>query len=358
MKLLTTLLFFLPSFLSAQYVEIDLTKPDLVDQSISADHKGVKIKNMIPHITYKIKIASQQFEVTPLPIPTAAANVNGCDAIKADLGIIRDELMSIKDEVKYFDYLKNMKKKAEDATKAKVTADAALAPCLQEFYKDVDAITALTNSVTYDFAFDVKKNMIITVSVEKQDDRERTFVFRTPDDSPWLIHWGFTYQPNLISKQDHFFVKSIPNTTDSFSVTKKHRSTSNVWENISPTVMFTYPFDFCWSKKKNADIKGGISGILSTNFSSFSAGAGLSLVVKHNVALGTGIMFTQKHVLKGEYKDDGTEIVQQNLSFDQLHERKWMPELFFTIAFRFDRNPFSGNNTQTSTSPVTPQPSR
>lgn len=88
----------------------------------------------------------------------------------------------------------------------------------------------------------------------------------------------------------------------------------------------------------------GLSGIASVNFNSLSAGVGFSFLVGQNLALGTGVMFTQKDILKEEYKDDGTEVVKENLSFEQLHDKLWMPELYFTIGFRFDKNPFAGKD--------------
>ncbi|MEQ9414055.1 MAG: hypothetical protein RIF39_09500, partial [Cyclobacteriaceae bacterium] len=120
-------------------------------------------------------------------------------------------------------------------------------------------------------------------------------------------------------------------------------SQSKFWENVSPTIIFTYPFT-----KKERDIKVGFSAIASTDFKSLSGGAGLSAIIGNNIVIGSGVHFSQKYVLRGEYKDDGTQVIKSNLDFEQLHEKRWGPEIFLTIGFRFDKNPFSGEGDKDS----------
>ncbi len=156
----------------------------------------------------------------------------------------------------------------------------------------------------------------------------------------WLVYYGFTYQPNIISRYDNYFSKKLPGT-DSFAVRKLNGDQSKFWENLSPTVMFTYILG-----NKYRDIKFGLSGIAATNFSSFSAGFGASMVIGYNFNIGAGVMFTQKNVLNGMYKEGDT--IRENLSFDQLHTKKWGPEVFFSLGFRFDKNPFSKSSSSGS----------
>ncbi len=104
--------------------------------------------------------------------------------------------------------------------------------------------------------------------------------------------------------------------------------------------MFSYPVT-----NKEGDSHLAFSAIAATNFSTFSAGAGVSAIIGENVALGTGIMFTQKYVLNGIYKEG--DIIKTNLTYEQLHEKKCGPEIYFTIGLRFDKNPFG---TQKNTS--------
>jgi hypothetical protein len=190
--------------------------------------------------------------------------------------------------------------------------------------------------------FKLKNNQTITVTVKRQSkDTTITWIriFKTPQKSPWIIHFGFTYQPNIVSRYDQFFSKEDTSTASRYTVTKKNGNQSKFWENISPTIMFSYPFT---NKKGESHL--AFSAIVATNFSTFSAGTGLSYIIGENVALGTGIMFTQKYVLNGIYKEG--DIIKSNLTFEQLHEKKWGPEIYFTIGLRFDKNPFTGSTQQ------------
>ncbi len=197
----------------------------------------------------------------------------------------------------------------------------------------------LINTTTYvkSLQFELRNNQTITVKVTGNGSTW-TKIFKTAEKSPWLIHYGFTHQPNVVSKYEQYYADPI-GKTDSFYVAKKNTSATKFWENISPTIMFTYPFG-----KKRHDVELGFTAIASTNFSSFSGGFGFSAIVGTNVIVGTGVNFSQKYVLKGEYKTDGTQVIRENLAFDQLHEKKWGPEIYLTLGFRFDKNPFSGES--------------
>jgi len=86
---------------------------------------------------------------------------------------------------------------------------------------------------------------------------------------------------------------------------------------------------------------------LSLNFASetgiVNVMAGPSLLIADNVSLSGGLVFTQKNVLMGKYKDG--DVVKENLEFDQLHDKKYMLEWFFSLAIRFDTNPFAKKET-------------
>ena len=64
----------------------------------------------------------------------------------------------------------------------------------------------------------------------------------------------------------------------------------------------------------------------------FGAMFGPSLVIGDNLTINTGISFLQKYKLKGQYKTDGTQVIKDNLSFDQLHDKIWTYDMFFSIG--------------------------
>ena len=314
------------------------------EESISKNTKQtLTIKNMLPNpkypYTYKIDVVENTI---PLFNKATSGLASGNCPSTSELTAFNDaytNLMNVTSEDAVEGFVDALK---TEMAKPEVQLQKG---CI----KNATALIGRTSAEIELTAFDLKDNQVITVSVIRTEKGKEpikfTKIYKTPVKTKWLIHYGFTYQPNIVSKYDQFFSKQIPKTQDSFSITKMNGNQTKFWENLSPTIMFTYPFT-----KKERDIQFGFSAIASTNFSSFSAGAGMSAIIGYNVSIGTGVMFTQKNVLKGEYAE--SDIIRSNLNFDQLHSKKWGPEIYFTIGLRFDKNPFSGSAT-TDTTPTT-----
>lgn len=338
-KIILTSLLLITFFFSHAQLKFNLKNFLPGEEAISKNTKQViSIKNMLPNpkysYTYKVDVVENK--VPPFSAKDAGLQAGNCPAALNAFSTAYGNLMNATSE----DAVEGLVKALQtELDKPEVQAEEGC----KKMGNELIARTSREIDLT---AFDFKDNQIITISViRKEKDKDPvtfTKVYKTPVKTKWLIHYGFTYQPNVVSKYDQFFSKQIPNTQDSFSINKMNGNQTKFWDNLSPTIMFTYPFT-----KKDQDIQFGFSAIASTNFSSFSAGAGFSGIVGYNVAIGTGIMFTQKNTLKGEYKE--ADIVRSNLTFDQLHVKKWGPEFYFTIGLRFDKNPFSGSSTPAPT---------
>lgn len=308
---------------------IDLSKPILI------------LKNLIPDKEYRYEI-----ELTEEKIPifdfAKLASGNKCDEDDINKKFKEDynNLLNTNSESEVPRLIEELKKEIEMLKKEDMNKYGYCIFMGTELLKK----TVLQK----DLLFSLRNNQTITIKVSRKtkiDNKDTTItwtkIFKTPHKSPWIIHFGFTYQPNIISKYDQFFSKEDTSNAGKYTITKKSGSQSKFWENISPTIMFSYPFT-----NKKGDSHLAFSAIAATNFSTFSAGTGLSYIIGENVALGTGIMFTQKYVLNGNYKEG--DIIKTNLTFDQLHEKKWGPEIYFTIGLRFDKNPFTGSSNKSS----------
>lgn len=163
--------------------------------------------------------------------------------------------------------------------------------------------------------------------------KEWEFIFSTPGQR-WKVFYGFTYSPDLISAEDTYFTQSMEDTT-TFQVTKGRNSgNKSVYKNLTPTVMFTYMLT-----RKDSDFKGAAVGGVSLDLSKLSAMVGGALVIGDNLSLNAGIIFREKDRLINKYSDG--QVIQEALEYDQLHEKIWQPEVFFSIGFRFSKNPFS-----------------
>jgi len=318
-------------------IVFDLSNKISSTQTIDLNKKGITFINLVPgkREQYSFSINMKEDPIPPFTVSTTSASA--CD--NADQSL-KDALIGVENS-QFEDSVDSYVKKLKTEIKK---LSAANQPC-------IDLCNAWIAKTTYTqpFLFNLKNNQTITVTVarkfktkEKKDTSATwTQTFKTPEKSPWLTHFGFTYQPNIISKYNQFYSKADTSNANKFTVTKLNGHQTRFWQNISPTIMFSYPI-----RQKDSANYWAFSAMAATNFSTFSAGAGFSRIIGVNVALGTGIMFTQKYVLNGQYKEG--DIIKTNLTYDQLHEKKWGPEIYFTIALRFDKNPFSGNSSSGS----------
>lgn len=316
---------------------VDLSDKSKSTETVDIGKPFLVIKNLIPDKEYNYEIDMQEQKIPSFDFASLATG-NKCeeDDINKTFKESYNNLTNCNNEAEVPGLIQSLKQEIQMLRKAD----------LNKYGFCIFQGTELLNKTTLqkDLLFILRNNQTITVKVKRQtkiDKRDTTItwikVFKTPQKSPWIIHFGFTYQPNFLSKYDQYFSKADTSSANRYTITRKNGNQSKFWENLSPTIMFSYPLT-----NKKGDSHLAFSAVAATNFSSFYAGTGLSFVIGENVALGTGIMFTQKYVLNGIYKKN--DIIKTNLTYDQLHEKKWGPEIYFTIGLRFDKNPFTGAN--------------
>jgi len=315
-------------------IEFDLSKKINITQTIDLKEKSIIFSNLLPGKRDQYSFSINKAEEDIPPFNTSKLAAEECSSTEQSL---QTAIVSVQNSQSEEDLSSNIKKLREEMKKLSSSNQSCIDYCNSLIEKTI---------YTQPLLFSLRNNQTITVTVSRkfkttsQKDTTVTWteIFKTPEKSPWIIHFGFTYQPNIISKYDQYFSKADTSNPNRFTITKKNGDQTKFWENLSPTIMFSYPFT-----NKNGESHLAFSAIAATNFSIFSAGAGLSFIIGENVSLGSGIMFTQKYVLNGQYKEG--DIIKTNLTFDQLHEKKWGPEIYFTIGLRFDKNPFSGSST-------------
>ncbi|MGV3765208.1 MAG: hypothetical protein ACO1NW_03730 [Chitinophagaceae bacterium] len=199
------------------------------------------------------------------------------------------------------------------------------------------AIALTTQKIYSPYSLHDNEEVLLTVKKISSDETEQeswNYTFETPQKSRWLTHYGLTYAPSIISKVSNYYSLADTSTANRYTISKENDNGPKPWENISVTANFTYPFH-----SDNRGFDGGFTAGfgLSAGFE-LSGHAGLSMIIGQNIIIGTGVGFMQKHRLKGEYREG--QVIKENLSFDALHRKVWMPELNFTIGFRFGSNPF------------------
>lgn len=325
-------------------VELDLSNKLGNTQSIDLDVKYINLINCVRLNNYYI------IDIEKKTVPIPSFDVSGLKATPFDIDSCTDEFQAA--------IIKIRNEKSE--TQQKVNIDAAQTLMKSKSEKKDDCISALlteigSTKVPVLLPFRLTNNQIITITVNKFDKANNTkiatwtFILKTEEKTRWLIHYGLTYAPSLISKTNRYFSQADTGVANKYTITKENDNGPKPWDNISATINFTYPFH---SDNRNFD--GGFTAGFGLNPGFELAGhAGLSAIIGENVLIGTGIAFMQKYKLMGSYKEN--QVVKTNLNFDALHHKVWLPELYFTIGFRFNSNPFAKKAADTkSTTPSEP----
>lgn len=273
----------------------------------------------------KTRVAEQAFEFPAKSVSQLiGAKASGCEAL-IDL---QKTFLEISNELEIAQGIRALKtaiKQAGDPCKEQKDNANQLIERTRELRGLAQAVKMLNDET---LTVTIKRKKTATIP-----ERFWEFEFHTPV-TRWKVFFGFTYSPNLFSPEKTFYAKSNPDTT-TFTISPGRRENGrDTYKNLTPTVMFTYFFT-----KKDHDVKFAGTGGVSLDLSNPSAMLGPSAVIGENLSINAGIIMRQKERLLLKYQE-GSEI-GEDLGFDQLHEKVWKPEFFFSIGFRFNRNPFS-----------------
>ena len=323
---------------SQAQVELDLANKIGNTQGIDLDVKFVSLINCVRLNNYYI------VDVEKKTVPVPPFDLSGLKATPFDISTCTNEFQTA--------IIKIRNEKSEEQQKINVAAAQGSIKLKSE--KKDDCISALlteigSTKVPVLIPFRLTYNQIITITVNKFDKTNNTkvaswtFILKTEEKTRWLIHYGLTYAPSLINKTDRYFSQADTGVANKYTVTKENDNGPKPWDNISATINFTYPFH---SDNRNFD-GGFTAGFGLTSGFELSGHAGFLTIIGENVIIGTGVAFMQKYKLMGSYKEN--QVVKTNLNFDALHHKVWLPELYFTIGFRFNGNPFVKKATDDNT---------
>jgi hypothetical protein len=333
-KFFSTLLFVLMFKLGIAQPIIDLSQDKQKAENISLEQKKIKIINKLPTKKYKLVYIVEKTDnsselIPPFDVAAFAGESSDCGC-NAGINKKIDDLFTAATE-------KELGKRISDLRDELKGDDGCKKLCLAKLEKILEATIA-----EEDIDVTLENNQTITVVVIRDDNDGKfltwTKTLKTPRTSRWLTHYGLTYAPAIISKDSLFFSKTDTSTANRFIVTPQHNRSPRPWDNISATINFTYPFS---SKVKGLDL-GFTAGFGLNPGLQLSGHTGLSAIIGTNVILGTGVVLMQKYNLRGQFADK--DVIRENLNFEALHEKVWRPEIYFTIGFRFNKNPFAGSS--------------
>ena len=317
---------FFSSFCIAQSLTIDLSKNlnQTFSQTIEPqDLKQIILINKVLLSTVKYAVDIKKEHPVTAAINTASflgAAAGPCKPIEDAIDILSKENA----ESKIPDAIVKLQDEINKASKAEI--------CTSDVTNAHQLINLTSEHINVN-PIEIRPGDKITITVTRDDKNKWTYVFQTETISHSKIYYGFSYLfSNCLTQFPAYYSKA--DTGNTFLVTRSNSTTRNVLKNITPTFMYSYLF----FKNPDAVAKFGLTAGFMLDMSNPSVMVSPSLIIGDNVSLNLGLAFTQKDQLKGQYMDG--QRIKDNLDFDQLHNKIWTYDLFFSIGFHFDNNPF------------------
>ncbi|WP_299556043.1 hypothetical protein [Seonamhaeicola sp.] len=176
---------------------------------------------------------------------------------------------------------------------------------------------------------DLTIKVVVLKNVKKEEnlakEKEYIYTYKTEKKGSWQTTFGFNFI-NL-KDRDTYFSKALDST---YIIT---RGTNQNKIDFHPSVMFTwFPNN---SETFNVGLSGGLGYDLEKSLSVFT---GISLIYNQNITITTGCAFHNQKLLNSKYKKG--DVINESLSFEQLHKDYIRFNPFVSISFRLDKSPF------------------
>ncbi len=187
-------------------------------------------------------------------------------------------------------------------------------------------------------SFPLSKGEEIKITIKATDTagsiKTYIYVYQTEKRGEWRSTFGFNFV--YLTNNNTYF--SDPNGDNTFTINESNNKENFVYY---PTLMFSWVSNNHIDKWKNwkAGFSGGIGYDFKTSLSVFAGG---SLIYNENITITAGLTFHNQKRLSSNYSEN--DIINENLTFDQLHTDYIRVNPFVSISFRLDRNPFETSN--------------
>lgn len=240
----------------------------------------------------------------------------------------------------------------EEVAKAR---DAALKEATDADCKKKINDTAVLDVAGEPFEVGVQEDITFSIKRPKQGKLgERDFgnyTFATARKQPgiWTALYGFNY---IKSGDEKYYSKASEGTPVTYTVTE---STDRSERDFVPSIYFMWLKEhnhggwvdaLSWN---NEDVFGGITTGIGFDFDNPTAFLGYGVGWGYNVLLTVGTAMHKEKRLNGRYHSG--DVINENLSEDQLTDETYKSRAYVGIAFRFGENPFKKKATSTATSP-------
>jgi hypothetical protein len=329
--------------LCAADVVLDLSKdPGRIEPiKVSMDIDRIVMTNYIPAIRekYKVKIEVQEYVPEPLPIPSGFID---------EKGPCSDLVTAIKDFVDFNQADFNVEWEKGEMVIAgkyeKIRIELGKTKCGTDTIKNraKEILTMQDDTIGGPFVMKEGDEVMVTITRGKYI---WTYSISRPHGN-WFVSYGFSFISPLIYRPDKYFVTNNPDDEKSFLLKQSPREAE--WYDLE----FVPSVFFWWMPAKARKWNIGPTAGLGFDMKDPVVFAGVALVYNYNIGVNAGLAFHQLNILKDQYvpetssEDAAAEdltnatVIKENLSPDQLYDRKYRFNLFISITFRFGSNPF------------------
>jgi len=331
-----------------EIITIDLAEDEGEDYSLPVDADralSIRVVNRVPNpdVNYTITVEVGEVEIEALPVDvfggpradtTAASPELSDDCAKWQSAYKKryDALYGSMEEDRILS-LKNGLYEAIDSVEA-------ASDCSFPEEPNRDAAESLIGNTEVQFPayrLSLGERLDVTIVRRESDSSElktwrRSFATRPP--GTWRVSYGFTFIGNVTS---HVIPEPLYTTVedeDGDNVITK-QSEERRWMTFAPSVFFSFVPHGAATRKFTWGPTAGVGFDLSDPV----AFLGIGIDYRMNLGVRLGIAFHEVEVLKGKYREG--MVVDPQLSSDELHEDQPRLNPFITIAFRFDRAPFT-----------------
>ena len=284
----------------------------------------VRVTNRVPRLEYSFRVRRETIPIDVLPMdalsapkaPPSRAARSRCAQVIEDLNTA---LFAANTEVEVAQAIRNQR------------VAAASAGCTRT---ELDAFEGLvTSATTHLFSVVVlKRGERFIAEVDRANAADTiswSLTSTTGARGVWLSTYGIGFLPN---QDELYFSKSMGD--NQFQITQQ---TDAGGLSYVPAIFFSW-LPSKWANSNWAVSPCGGLGFELTNPVVF---AGASVSYNTNLHLIVGAAFHSQKRLNGQYEEG--QIITESLTPDQLSQTTFKANFFFSVAFRFGSNPFSGN---------------
>jgi hypothetical protein len=300
---------------------------------VDAGSHTVTFRNLLPVRSYLLSIQHHALPIEPFPAtaipmfkpptPAEAARPVNCPALQAASKALADAVV----ETVVPALVASIRHELDAGCTDTAIADAARALVASTSRSSVVSVASGEEAVVA-----LQRGATDATHPAKQ----WTLTLTGPPRGQALITYGFAIARN---RDQHFFTKAADN--NKFVVTRERDETG---ASVVPSIYFSWlPTDADWhgwtaSPTIGFGAKNDAPAVL----------IGGNFNYHWNLGFVAGVGMLQEKRLLGQYTEN--QVVTENLTEDQLHQKVWRPSLFVAATVRFGSNPFGGDDKKPASS--------